>query len=373
MKFSINKRDFVNYVSHTNMIISNKATMQIITNILLEADSVTNTIKLTATDLNITVVLTINANVLEDGKICISAKSFADIIQALPEAVIHFVTVDDKLKINCEQSSFNLNYVDHSLFPLVPEVDRSKAVKFDCNLFKKMINNTTFAAGSEGSSQIYAGIYWNISAKEQIMAATDSKRIAEVKTFFDIDMENPIEVVVPSKPMLFIEKYLNENTSEIDLIFEDNRVVYLYENIVVMSNKYEGKYPIYSVVFRNEHKHQVIINKTVFRDAIRRVSLLATNDDANIIKFDINQYDLVIEAINSELGNAKDVLSEFSYDGDPIVFGLNSKFIQSFLSVIESDDVVLKIGKATEPIWILNNQEFENYKVRFVVMPLRFD
>lgn len=373
MKFSINKRDFVNYVSHTNMIISSKTTMQILTNILLEADDASNTIKLTATDLNITVVLTINANVIESGKICTSAKSFSDIIQALPDALIHFVTDNDKLKITCEKSSFNLNYIDDALFPLVPEPDPGKAIKFDCKLFRKMINNTTFAAGSEGSSQIYAGIYWHISPTEQIMAATDSKRIAEVRTSFNVNIENPIEVVVPSKPMIFIEKYFNETTNEIDLVFEENRVCYLYENIIVMSNKYEGKYPIYSVVFRNEHTHQILIDRVLFRDAIRRVSLLATNDDANIIKFDITQFDLTIEAINSEIGNAKEVISEFSYDGEPIVFGLNSKFILSFLNVIESDDVVLKIGKSTEPIWVLNNQEFENYKVRFVVMPLRFD
>lgn len=373
MKFSITKKDFVNYVQHINLIVPAKATLQIISNLLIECSEISNSVKLTATDLNITVTVEIPANVLESGSICISSKSFSDIVQAMPESMIHFSTSEDKLKIDCENSNFNLNYIDSSLYPIVPPYNRENALIFDKNTFSKMIANTTFAAGADSTNQIYSGIYWLLTSNEQTMAATDSKRIAEVKSYLDLNIEQPIEVVAPVKSLLFLEKFLNNSTSDIEIIFEDKRIVYIYENVVVSSNKFEGKYPIYSVVFKKEHDHFMIIDKSLLKDAIRRVSLLGTNDDKNIMRFEINQEKITLEAINSELGNAKEVITEFNYDGEPITFGLNSKFVLSFLNVIESDDVIFRIGKSTEPVWVLNNSDDEKLQIRFVVMPLRLE
>lgn len=374
MKFSINKKDFVHYVQHVSMIVPTKATLQVISNLLIECSEISNSVKLTATDLNITVTVEIPANVLESGSICISSKNFSDIVTAMPDAMIHLSTNEDKLKIDCENSNFNLNYIDSSLYPIVPPIDKEKAIKFDKNIFTKMVTNTTFAAGSDSSNQIYSGIYWALFNNEQTMAATDSKRIAEVKSFVDINLEEPVEVVLPVKSLQFLEKFLTDNdNNEIEIVFEDKRVVYFYNNVMVISNKLEGKYPIYSVVFKKEHEHMMIIDKSFLKDAIKRVSLLGTQDDKNIMRFDINQDQITLEAINSELGNAKEVINEFTYDGEPITFGLNSRFVLSFLNVIDSDEVVFKIGKSTEPVWVLNNSNDEALKIRFVVMPLRLE
>ncbi|HOD54752.1 MAG TPA: DNA polymerase III subunit beta, partial [Candidatus Cloacimonadota bacterium] len=371
MKFTINKKDFVHYVQHVTQIVPTKPTMQIVGSIMLECSEELNTIKLVTTDLNITVVVDIQANVLESGTICISAKSFSDIVQALPESMIHFETIVDKLKITCEKSSFNLNFMDCSLFPVIPSYSRDNELKLEKKVVSKMIENTAFATGSDATNQMYSGIYCSFSASEQIMAATDSKRIAEVKTFTPMNILDPFEFVISVKSLTFLEKFLNGSSEDIVMINEDKKIVFIYENVIIISSKYEGKYPIYSVVFKKEHEHMMLIDKSFLKDAIRRVALLGTNDDKNIMKFDIKQNQIILEAINSELGNAKEVIDDFTYDGEPIVFGLNSKFVLSFLNVIESDEVIFKIGKATEPVWVLNNSDDKSMMIRFVVMPLR--
>ncbi len=373
MKFSINKKDFVNYVQHVTQIVPSKPAMQIVGSVLLECSEELSSVKLVTTDLNITVVVDINANILESGVICISAKSFSDIIQAMPDSMIFFETIDDKLKITCEKSSFNLNYMDTSMFPVVPSYNRDNELILDKKTFSKMVENTSFATGADAANQMYSGIYCKFSASEQILAATDSKRIAEAKTFTPMNIVEPFEFVIAVKSLTFLEKFFNSEASTITMINEEKRVVFIYENVIIINNKYEGKYPIYSVVFKKEHEHMMLIDKQFLKDAIRRVALLGTNDDKNIMKFDINENQIILEAINSELGNSKEVIDEFTYDGEPITFGLNSKFVLSFLNVIESDEVIFKIGKATEPIWVLNNSTDSSIQIRFVVMPLRLE
>ncbi len=373
MKFSIDKKDIVHYVQNVTSIVSSKPALQVVSNLLIECFEETNTVKLVASDLNMTVIVDLPASVLISGSICISAKSFSDIVQAMPDALISFQTIDDKLIINCQNSNFNLNYVDSSLYPIIPPINREKEIQFPNEVFKKMIENTTFATSTDVSNQMYSGVYCNFSSSEQVMAATDSKRIAEVKYLDQLNIEESQEFVISVKSLNFLEKFLDGSENIINIIVEEKKVIFIYNNVIVICNKYEGKYPIYSVVFKKEHDHQLMIDRQLIKDAIRRVSLLSSDNDKNIMKFDIKQSEILLEAINSELGNAKELITEFSYNGEDITFGLNSKFVQSFLNVIDSDEVIFKIGKSTEPIWVLNNSDKTDLLIRFVVMPLRLE
>ncbi|HOQ79677.1 MAG TPA: DNA polymerase III subunit beta, partial [Candidatus Cloacimonadota bacterium] len=171
----------------------------------------------------------------------------------------------------------------------------------------------------------------------------------------------------------FIEKFFTNDVDDITLIDEGTKVVLVYNNIVVITNKYAGKYPIYSVVFKKEHENSLIVDKVLMKDATRRVSLLNAEDDRNIIKVSVLQNEIAIEAINNELGAGKETIDNFSFDGEPLVIGLNSRFLLSFLNVIDSDEVLFKIGKSTDAIWILNNDDDDSMSIRFVVMPLRLE
>ncbi|HOE91210.1 MAG TPA: DNA polymerase III subunit beta [Candidatus Cloacimonadota bacterium] len=373
MKFSINKKDFVHYVQHLTQIVPQKSTMQIAGCILLDAYSEKNQIRLVTTDLNITAIATIEANVLESGSICIPSKKFSDIIQALPDAMIQFNCINDKLDVTCEKSNYTLNIIDSSLFPIIPEYNSESRIVFDKNVFAKMVANTSFATGVDSTNPMFSGVYCNFSATEQIMAATDSKRIAEVKTFAEVNLAEPMEFVIPVKTLTFIEKFFTNDVDDITLIDEGTKVVLVYNNIVVITNKYAGKYPIYSVVFKKEHENSLIVDKVLMKDATRRVSLLNAEDDRNIIKVSVLQNEIAIEAINNELGAGKETIDNFSFDGEPLVIGLNSRFLLSFLNVIDSDEVLFKIGKSTDAIWILNNDDDDSMSIRFVVMPLRLE
>ena len=311
MKFSISKKSFGHYVQYLTQIVPQKSTMQITSSILLECNADTNKVTIVTTDLNITAIVTVNANVIESGSICIPSKNFSDIIQALPDSMIQFEIVNDKLKVICEKSNFNLNFIDSSLFPIVPEYESGTKISFDRKVFATLVNNTSFATGVDAANPMYSGIYCNISSTEQIMAATDSKRIAEAKYISEMDIEEPIEFVIPVKSLIFLEKFFANDDSEITMIDDATKVVLQYKNVVIISNKYAGKYPIYTVVFKKEHEHTLMLDKTLLRDATRRVALLNTDEERSIVKLSINKDEVTLEAISSEFGAGREVIDSF--------------------------------------------------------------
>ncbi|MBC8386200.1 MAG: DNA polymerase III subunit beta, partial [Candidatus Cloacimonetes bacterium] len=179
MKFSIERLELQHNIQHLFNIVPSKNTMPILTNYLIEADEKNNKMKFTATDLEITVIVEFDANVSEEGRIVVSAKNLNEIINSLPDSMVHFMVEEENLKIVCLRSKFNLLCAETEQYPLIPQRDESNNIKLDAKMFKKMIDNTHFAVSTEINRPIFTGIYWKMTSDFQMMAATDGKKIAE--------------------------------------------------------------------------------------------------------------------------------------------------------------------------------------------------
>ena len=372
MVFSVNKKDVSERLQSLISITPSKSTMMVLSNFKIQADSETNLITVTATDLNITTIVKIPANVLENGSILVSAKHLSDIINALPETQINFSLKDDHLIIECGNSNFTISYIEASLFPEIAFINNDQEFTFAAESFKKLIQNSTFCAASDANQTICNGVYFRLEDKLATMAATDTKRIGEAKLTSDFTIESPYEIILPTRALNFLEKNLSNDIDDIIVKFDEHRISFQIKSTLLISNRYEGKYPSYSVAFRNLPTTTLMVDKSAFRDAVRRVSLLSEDDD-KLIKISLTSSEIKIESLISERGNAKEVITEFNYDGEEVFYCLNARLLQSIVSVIESDEIVFKFRTTVEPIWIQNNIDFEGLEIRFILMPMRID
>jgi DNA polymerase-3 subunit beta len=202
------------------------------------------------------------------------------------------------------------------------------------------------------------------------MAATDTKRIGEAKLNAEFNCEAPYEIVLPPRALTFIEKSISADTDEIFIKFDERRISFNLKNILLISNKFEGKFPTYTVAFKNLPETQLIIDKNSVKDAIRRVALLSEDDD-KLIKVKLSESNIIVESLISEGGAAKEVITGFSYDGEDVIFCLNSKLLSSIVNAIETEEISMKFRSNVEPIWIENSHPFDNIEIRYVIMPMR--
>jgi DNA polymerase-3 subunit beta len=374
MKFSIEKKELQANIQHLNNIVPSKNTMPILTNYLIEADEQNDLMKFTATDLEITVVVEFSANISESGKIAVSAKNFNEIINSLPGAIIHFLVDEDSLKIHCERSKFSLLCAETSQFPLIPQKDLSNVMKLDAQTFKKMIDNTYFAVSTEINRPIFTGIYWKLAQDQQLMVATDGKKIAEFTLKNQSEINDKIEQIIPTKGLLFLDKVINEDFPEIGVIIESNRVMFAYGNYTIFSHIIEGKFPDYTKAIPLNNNNTLTINKNSLKEAVKRVSLLASEETFKV-KFDLTESALNIESAKREEGEASEKIEEFSYSGNPLVIAFNYRYLSQILNSIETEKVEIKMGESNEPALFFNlteeSAEDSKYLARFLLMPLR--
>ncbi|OQX70512.1 MAG: DNA polymerase III subunit beta [Candidatus Cloacimonas sp. 4484_275] len=370
MKFSIEKEDLLKKIQHIYNIVPGKNTMPILTNYLIEAEETTNTVKFTATDLEITVVAEFEANISESGKVVVSAKNFNEIINSLPNTIVHMFDDEENFKILCKNSKFSLHCAEVSQFPLIPQKDLQDTIEVDAQMFKKMIEKTSFAVSSEINRPIFTGINWKMNADYQMMVATDGKKIAEFKLFEKHEIPEQKEKVIPTKSLNFLDKVIVEDIPKVSVLIESNRVMFAYGNYTVFTHIIEGNYPNYEKAIPVNNNNILIINRNLLRDVVKRVSLLASEETLKV-KFDITEESFSVHSEKREEGEANEQIEEYKYSGENLVIAFNYRYLLSILNVIDSEEVEIRMGQANEPALFFNTEKYENYEARFLLMPLR--
>ncbi|MEA1973628.1 MAG: DNA polymerase III subunit beta, partial [Candidatus Cloacimonadota bacterium] len=347
--------------------------MPILTSYLIEADKDTNKLRFTASDLELTVIVEFEASVIESGKVTINAKLFNDVIANLPNTVLSFARDDEQLHVDYSKSDYHFLIANANRYPLIPPNDLENAVEIEAPLYKRMINNTSFAVLKEGNKTVYNGIYWKIDKENQIMASTDGTKIAEFIINKSSNIENESKAIIPLKGLSFLEKIIDNNSEELLYAkIQPNRIIYTYKNYIIYVNLLEGTYPDYTKAFPKEvQENKFLIDKEVLKSNVKRVSLLASEEFLKIrLDFSSNQ-ELMISAINRELGDAKEILNNIDYDGNDLSLSLNYRHMLSIIEIIESDKLLIRMGNEKSPIMFYNEKKNDDFQVKFLLMPLR--
>ncbi len=377
MKFTIERSILLPCIQHLSSVVSSRNITTALSNFLIEAVPEKEQIVFTATDMEMTVRVRISANVTEAGTAAVSAKSLLEIVNSLDEKPINFFVESDYLKIFCGHSNFSLLCFDHTQFPLVPQMSFDNAMSLPSAIMPQMISIGGIAILQESNRPIFSGIRWRITNEFQMMSSTDGKRIAEIKKEHSIALDEVVEHIVPTKGLYFLEKVIDEEDENgtMKVIFEDNRIIISYGNYELFTQVIQGKFPEYEKVLQVDNPNHLIIDKNLLKTAIKRVSLLSTEEYFRI-KLDISETKVVVTSFNSEMGDATDEIENFEYSGPAFTIAFNYKFLMAMLNAIEKDKVELSFGQPDNGIintqvMLYNYPDIDDFKCQLLLMPLR--
>ncbi|MEN6444543.1 MAG: DNA polymerase III subunit beta [Candidatus Cloacimonas sp.] len=388
MRLAIEKKDLLARIQHLVSIVPTKSTSPILNNYLINVSEETNMMSICTTDLKLTVVVEFPAAVSEGGTIAVSAHHFNEIINYMTDAVINLWQHDDLLMIQSGKVDFNLLIADHTLFPVVPETKLNNAITLDAALFNRMIDKTYFAVSTDVNRPILTGVCWKIYSDHHIMVATDGRKVAEIKILnssllpslgVNDNQENNIftdqdqlyvEKVIPVKTLQFMQKIFNEEVKELKVAMDDTRILFSYGEFFVSSQIMEHKYPDYDKAFPTDLPNKFVINKDALMTAIKRVALVAPDDNMRI-HFDLDSERFEVNTSNRDTGDAKQNMDDYNYSGSSTGVSFNYKYMLSILEAIDTEKVVIKLGSPKEAMMIFNENAVPDQEITFLLMPLR--
>ena len=106
MKFTVERADFLPAVQAVLNVVSSKATLPIISNILIQLED--KKLSLYATDLDTSIRTKLAVSEGDNGAIALPARKLSEIVRELPEGKIQIQVKDKKATIRYENGHFHL-------------------------------------------------------------------------------------------------------------------------------------------------------------------------------------------------------------------------------------------------------------------------
>ncbi|HEA26166.1 MAG TPA: DNA polymerase III subunit beta [Ectothiorhodospiraceae bacterium] len=367
MKFVLPKSRLNRYLQHILQVVPTKSTLPILTNVLVEA--LENKIKISATDLDVSITTTIECQVSKKGSASLPARILFDIIREVPESEISFETVGNRLEIKIPNGTFKIATVSADDFPKLPAINTKKEIKISSSDLVDMIRKVTFACSDDETRPALNGVLWQTKGERMQMVATDGHRLARMAVANPKLQGLNDDVIVPPKVLNLLPKLMLDTDSEVGIIFGENNLVFNLGDIILTSRLIEGPYPNFEQVIPTVNDKKLVVAKEDLAGALRRVSILS-NALTHQVKFSAKAGGLTLSTTNADMGGEGKEKLECDYSGEPIEMGYNANYISDILGKIEGDEVIVELSTPVAAGVIYSpNLPSEDYLC--LIMPLR--
>lgn len=346
MEFIVNKDEFLNGIRTVEHATAMKGLQPVLANILIEAvDELT--LKFTATDLDLTIITEIHAQVKEDGKITLPAKKLADIVSRLSDDLVEFkIDIDSNIaNIKCKNAKFSVMGISAQEFPQIADIDLStdEAIEIDVKTLNNAIKQVGFAAAGYESNNLLSGVVFNISDTTLEMASTDGNRLARVREQVK-KQEKESQLIIPARTLnefTKISSFVKDDSAK--LFINKTKLVVKVDETVIISSLMDGQYPKYNQLIPQSSPKEAVVKISSLIAALERVAIMVS-EKTNIVKFDFVDNKLTLSGNTPESGTSEDAI-DIEYDAEELTIAFNYRYVLEAIKNIDSDEI--KIGLNT--------------------------
>jgi DNA polymerase-3 subunit beta len=340
-------------VSHA---VAGKSTLPVLSNVLLATDG--GRLKLAATNLDVGITHWIGAQVQEEGAITVPAKLLADVIGGLPNDRVT-LTLDPRtqtVKVECARFTSNIKGIEADEFPTIPTVsDREPTVSLPPGVLREAIDQVAFAAASDDSRPVLAGVLVRLRDNKAIFAAADGFRLATRSVTLPEPVAQPQEFIVPAKSLIELARIAADSEGNVSMTITPggSQALFHTDSTELVSRLIDGKFPDFERIIPGQYLTRSILETAELAKAVKLASYFA-NSSQNVVKLTIEPGGelgpgrVVISANAAEVGdNTGEIDGMIHGDGGQIA--LNVKYLAEALAAIKTSQVALETQTTQSP------------------------
>jgi DNA polymerase-3 subunit beta len=375
MKFKINQDHFSNGLQQVLNVVGARATMPILSNVLIEAEE--GHISLTTTNLDLGIRCRIKADVSEPGGLTLPVRKLATIIRELPQNEIFIETSENnQAKITSGGSNFKIMGISTEEFPPLPSFENRHVFELSQTEIVSMLKSVSYGQSSDENRYILNGVYFNFADEKLTLVATDGRRLALTALDIEISEDNAGSLILPAKTVAELERLMgkgdkvkiafNDRQAAFEISIDDSSDTGLVDHLYLVSKIVEGNYPNYRQVIPKETEHRVKIERELMLECVHRAALV-TSDKSNSVKLKVSKNLLEISGSSAEYGESHESMA-IAYDGPEVQVAFNPQFLIEPLKALTKDEVFFEFKDELSPGLF---KTLDNFIC--VVMPLRLN
>jgi len=371
MKLTIERAALLKSLNHVQSVVEKRNTIPILSNVKVEGKS--GRVALNATDMDLDIVESIDAEVGRAGATTAPAHTFYEIVRKLPEGSqveLDYAGKEGQLTLRSGRSKFALPVLPVEDFPVLSGGDLPFSFTLSGDDLRALIDRTRFAISSEETRYYLNGIYLHSAKSDGVpvlrAVATDGHRLARYQVPLPEGAAGMPGVIVPRKTVAELRKLLDEGGDEVTVSLSESKIRFAFGAAAMTSKLIDGTFPDYERVIPADNDKVLVVARNEFSDAVDRVSAIST-ERSRAIKLAVAKGSITLSASSPESGSATEEL-EASYDSSPIEIGFNSRYLLDIMGQIEGDAARFAMADAASPTVV---REVADGGALYVLMPMR--
>ncbi len=369
MKFSVNQKDLQNSLNYCQGVIEKRSTLAILSNVLLQAKE--SKLKIIATDLDLIFIQNLsNIEIQEEGETTTSCSIMYDIVRKFNnDKKINFnLSSENKINLESDNSSFNLNCLKASEFPITEENFNENEFLLNSKKLLKLLNKCKFSVSNDETRHYLSGIFLHMTDNEGKKfltgVATDSHRMAISKTLIS-DEINFEPIILPKKTIFQLCALLEDYEGDVKISNLKSKIKFEFNNIILMSKLIDGKFPNYFQVIPKDNQKKLEIDLKPFLTSVDRVASVSL-DKKDGLRMNLSNNSLKLSVNNSNSGDGQESLNvKFDHELD---ISFNPRYLIDVASNMDGNKIEIFLKESGSPALIKDPSDFDSI---YVVMPMK--
>lgn len=337
----------------------NRHTMPILGYVLATTDG--ERVRLTATNLDLSVTTWVPGRVRSEGVACLPASLLRETIAALPSGRdVSLDVAGTAVRVECERVGANLKGADPGEFPPVALLDEAPLVRLPAAEFRRAIEQVAFAAAKDDARPVLSGVHLRLGAGGLRLAGADGFRLSILHHVLPdtSTVTGEADVIVPARTVLEVARLLEGYDATVEIGVAPNRTQVGFRvrspggEALVTGRLLEGVFPDVERIVPQNATTAVTVGREALAQAIKVASIFARDSAHNVgLEVTLGQDDsgeLTVKASSADTGdNVTRVPCRAVGEGCAVHF--STEFLSDWLGSVKTPQVVLELSGPTSP------------------------
>lgn len=369
MKFNIPSKQLFNNLSVLGRVVQSKNTISILDNFLftLEGDHIT----VMASDQETTMTARLEVFDAEgEGAFAVNVKNLLELLKELADQPVTFTVDDERFEITLDYLNGQSNFIgiDGAQFPQKDE-PKGEVTKMQLPVdeVRKGIESTIFAVGTEEIRRIMMGIYWDIKPELITFVASDTHKLVRYR---NEKLQPGVETsfILPTKPAALLGNILAKSEGEIGITIDDKSATFENEMFSLTCRFINGRYPNYESVIPKSNPYEMLVDRQLMLNAVRRVSVFASV--GGLVKLDLKEAEVKINTQDVDFSTWAEEVIPCDYKGQDMVIGFNDAKVIEILNNMQCDMVKLTLSDPSRAGVFVPEKNEEGEDLLILLMPM---
>ena len=371
MKFVVSSLELLSHLQSISRAIAPKSQYPVLDCFLFDLQG--KTLKMTASDLEVTMTTTMETDVTEsEGKTALPSKMLLEFLKKLPEQPLTFdISLETRVvDIISEKGKYSIVAQPGEDFPSVPEVDEVKSIKMQlpASVLMTGINKTLFATADDDLRPVMNGILMELTSEGLTFVASDSHKLVRYQRK-DITNEFDASFILAKKPAGLLKNVLPRESGDVIIEFDNKNAFFQLPNYNLVCRLVEGNYPAYGAVIPQDSPYKAVVDRIEFSNTLGRVSIFA-DQASNLAKLHLSTNKMIVSAQDIDFSVSGFEELNCQFEGEEMAIGFKSSFLANIIENMSSNDIIIEMSDPSRAALFFPFEKDENEEELMLLMPM---